>query len=252
MKKICMIFAGFAIALLLSTHASTEELSFVTQDFSPFHYPEGENVAGPGAEIIRLVCDKMKKSCSIRIYPWGRAQKMVRRGNANAMFLIGKNKEREKWLWFSHPILQTEYGFFVKDDNPLQFKDIADVKGYTVGVYGPSNTSKSLERIKSEIKDLTIDMSPRDEPGFKKLPIGRVDAVYSNKDVGFSIISRLNSKNLRYAGMHRQLKYYVGFSMEHNKKENVDKFNEAFKELHTSGAIREILDKYKIDSAELN
>jgi hypothetical protein len=38
-------------------------------------------------------------------------------------------------------ILETEYGFFVRDDHALTFKQIADVKGYVVGVYGPSSTN---------------------------------------------------------------------------------------------------------------
>lgn len=227
------------------------ELKFVTQEFAPFHYSEGKNVAGPGAEIVRLVCGKMNANCSIRSYPWTRAQKMVREGKANAMFLIGKNKTREEWLWFSHPILQTEYGFFVQKDNPLQFKKADDVKGLKVAVFGPSNTSKSLDKIKLEIKDLIIDMTVNDEPGFRKLPRGRVDAVYSNKDVGFALISRLELKGIRYAGMHRELEYFVGFSKQYNDRQTVDAFNEAFMELYKSGTVLEILDRYKMNSSKI-
>ena len=61
------------------------------------------------------------------------------------------------------PLLNTEYGFFVRDDNPLKFTQIADVKGYTVGVFGPSNTATALAKIKSDLGDLTIDMTPDDE-----------------------------------------------------------------------------------------
>jgi polar amino acid transport system substrate-binding protein len=147
--------------------------------------------------------------------------------------------------------LNSEYGFFVKNDNPLKFRQVSDVKGYIVGVYGPSNTATSLEKIKSEIKDLTIDTTPDDPAAFKKLSLGRVDAVYSNRDVGYDLISKLGLKNLRYAGVHTALKYYIGFSQKFTDKKLVDQFNQTFRNLHKRGIIQEILAKYKIDAAQL-
>jgi polar amino acid transport system substrate-binding protein len=147
--------------------------------------------------------------------------------------------------------MNTEYGFFVKNDNSLKFKQVSDVKGYTVGVFGPSNTSFFLDKIKAEIKDLTIDMTPEDETAFKKLSLGRVDAVYSNKDVGYFLMGKLNIKNIRYAGFHTGLKYYVGFSQKFTDKKLVDQFNTTFRNLHKRGVIQEILAKYKMDAAPL-
>jgi polar amino acid transport system substrate-binding protein len=103
----------------------------------------------------------------------------------------------------------------VHNDNPLQFKDVSDVKGYRVGVFGPSNTATSLEEIKAQIGDLTIEMRANDEAGFKKLALSRVDAVYSNRDVGNHLIAKLGLNNIRYAGMHRTLQYYIGFSQQY-------------------------------------
>ncbi len=249
-NKIALTFC-LCIFCFITFDTIASELKFVTQEFEPFHQTEGKIVSGPGAEIVRLVCQKMKTACSIRSFPWTRAQYMMRKGEAHAMLMIGRNREREKWLWFSHPLIRTQYGFFVREDDPLQFKKTSDIKAYNVGVYGPSNTSRSLERIKEEVKDMSIDMSVHDEFCFKKLPIGRVDAVYSNRDVGLSLISKLKLKNLRYAGMHKELDYYVGFAMEHNDKETVDKFNAAFMELYKNGKIKEVLARYNMNPSTI-
>jgi len=148
--------------------------------------------------------------------------------------------------------LNTEYGFFVRNDNPLKFKQNSDVKGYTVGVFGPSNTATSLEKIKAEIKDLTIDMTPTDDAAFKKLSLGRVDAVFSNRDVGYDLIARYALKNIRYTGTQSSLKYYIGFSQKFTDKKLVDQFNATFRDLHKRGIIQEILAKYKMDAAPLD
>src|SRR5438034_9845989 len=135
------------------------------------------------------------------------------------MFLIGWNAERAKSLHFSPPLLNTEYGFFVRDDNPLKFTQNSDVKGYTVGVFGPSNTATSLEKIKAEIGDLTIDMTPDDESAFRKASIGRVKAVFSNRDVGYDLMRKLGITNLRSSGHQQTLKYYIGLSQQYEDKD---------------------------------
>jgi polar amino acid transport system substrate-binding protein len=241
----------FAASLLFAGFAGAAELKFNTQNFEPFNYEVNGVVAGPTADIIRKVCAEMKITCTLNLLPWRRAQEEVANGIAQGLFTIGWNEERAKTLYFSPTLMNTQYGFFVRNDNPLKFKHVSDVKGYTVGVFGPSNTSFFLEKIRAEIKDLTIDMTPEDESAFKKLSLGRVDAVYSNKDVGYFLMGKLNIKNIRYAGFHTGLKYYVGFSQKFTDKKLVDQFNATFRNLHKRGVIQEILAKHKMDAAPL-
>lgn len=237
--------------LLIATSITGTELKFNTQAFTPFNYEIDGVVSGPVADIIRKICKEMKISCSFRLLPWTRAQKEVKEGKSHGMFVIAWNKKRAEWLYFTPPILNTEYGFFVRDDNPLEFKQVSDIKGYKVGVYGPSNTSESLEKIKAKIKDLTIDLRYNDESGFKKLSIGRVSAVYSNRDVGYAMIKKIGLKDIRYAGPHRKLKYYIGFSQQFNDKKIVDRFNATFLDLHKRGVVQNILKKYFMEPAEI-
>ncbi|HXH84822.1 MAG TPA: transporter substrate-binding domain-containing protein [Candidatus Tectomicrobia bacterium] len=246
-----------AVALTLATivgaarPAAGAQLILNTQDFAPFSYEVNGAVAGPAADIIRRVCAEAKLECTMRLLPWRRAQQEVEEGKAHGMFVIGWNAARAKWLHFSPPLLGTEYGFFVRTDHPLVFRQNADVKGFTVGVYGPSNTATALEKIKAEIQDLTIDMTPDDEAAFKKLSLGRVDAVYSNRDVGLDLLRRLGITNVRYAGRQQSLKYFIGFSQKSTDRQLVDRFNASFRELHRQGVIQEILGRYRMDAVAL-
>ncbi len=247
-----LFLAGVLVAVLgLGRPATAAELIFNTQEFAPFNYGVNGVASGPAADIIRRICQEMKIDCPMRVLPWRRAQQEVEEGKAHGMFCIGWNAERAKWLHFSPAILNTEYGFFVRTDNPLVFKHNADVRGYTVGVYGPSNTSVALEKIKTEIKDLTIDMTPDDEAAFKKLSLGRVQAVFSNRDVGYDLINKFHITNVRYTGRQQSLKYYVGFSQKHTDSALVDRFNSTFRTLHRQGVIHDILARYRMDAAPL-
>jgi polar amino acid transport system substrate-binding protein len=246
-----VLVAAFGALLLPTRPAATAELILNTQDFAPFNYAVNGEVSGPAADIIRRVCADMKVECPMRLLPWRRAQQEVEEGKAHGMFLIGWNAARAKWLHFSPPLLNTEYGFFVRDDNPLKFTQSGDVTGYTVGVYGPSNTATALQKIKAELKSLTIDMTPDDEAAFRKLSLGRVQAVFSNRDVGYDLSRRLGITNVRYAGRQQTLKYYIGFSQKFADRALVDQFNAVFRILHKQGVIQEILARYRMEPAAL-
>ncbi len=230
---------------------SGAELKFNTQEFAPFNYSIDGKAAGPAVEIIALVCSEIKINCSFNILPWTRAQSEVKDGIANGMFVIGMNEKRKKWLYFSPPLLETEYGLFAHKDSSLVYKAPKNLKGLTVGVYGPSNTSKNLDKIKAKVGDLTIDMRSDDEAGFKKLQSKRVDAVFSNRDVGYALVKKLKLAGIKYVGSYKKIKYYIGFSMKHTDKKLVDKFNAAFKKLHGKGAIQKIVKKYNMTPVAL-
>jgi polar amino acid transport system substrate-binding protein len=240
-----------AVVLAPVRPVGAAELIFNTQEFSPFNYGVNGVASGPAADIIRRICTEIKADCPMRVLPWRRAQQEVEEGKAHGLFVIGWNAERAKWLHFSPAILNTEYGFFVRDDNPLKFTRNADVKGYTVGVFGPSNTSTSLEKIKAEIGDLTIDMTPDDLAAFRKLSLGRVKAVFSNRDVGYDTARQLGITKIRYSGRQQTLKYYIGFSQKFTDKKLVDQFNATFRVLHKQGVIQDILTRYRMDAAPL-
>ena len=245
-----------ALLFVPASLVNAAELKFNTQDFAPFSYEINGAVAGPAVEIIAKVCAKMDAKCTFALLPWKRAQQKVEQGSVQGMFVIGWNESRSKWVHFSPPILKTEYGFFVNSSSSLSYKALKDVEGQTVSVYGPSNTSKSLERIREKMKKagltpIKIDMRPDDEAGFKKLALNRVDAVFSNRDVGFALAAKLGlTQKVRYAGQTRSLNYYIGFNAAKNNQKVLDRFNGAFNELTKAGEIQRILDKYNMLPAD--
>ncbi len=253
-KTFFLLCLTSGLFLLFTSHvlaAKTNMLTFTTQDFSPFSYLKNDIVSGPAVDIIKTVCQEIQMKCSFKLYPWPRAQALVKDGTANGMFVIGWNEKRSKWLYFSPPILDTEYGFFVQNDNPLEFNKVTDIDHYRVGVFGPSNTATSLKKIKIQVPGINIDQTPDDIACFRKLSRGRVQAVYSNKDVGFSLIKKLGLQNIRYAGSQKKLSYYIGFSILYNDKATIDQFNAAFMTLHKKGQIKKILKNYNMEPSKI-
>jgi polar amino acid transport system substrate-binding protein len=247
-------FYLIAAALVVAGPAFGEpiELRFTTQDFAPFNYLANGKVAGPAYEIMVKACAKIAAKCTFDLLPWARAQQEVADGKANGMFVIGWNKARAQELHFTPPLMKTEYGFFVASSNSLNYTGLTDVRQKTVAVYGPSNTSKSLESIKTrmvsqQIEPLRIEMRPDDEAGFKKLAFGRVDAVFSNREVGYALADKLGLRDkVRYAGKTSELDYYIGFNKKHNDPKLLAKFDDALAEVMKDGIAKAILDKFNM------
>ncbi len=254
--RVDKVLAGFLCSMLFTGSSQTAELMFNTQDFAPFNYEIEGVVSGPGSDMIRQVCLKIDVKCSFSLLPWRRAQQEVKKGVANGMFVIGWNKARAEWVHFSPPILKTEYGFFTHSGSGLTYKTLKDVAGLTVAVFGPSNTSNTLRALQTKmiaegLTPINIDIRPDDEAGFKKLALMRVDAVFSNRDVGYALAAKLGvGHKVRYAGKTKELNYYIGFAADHTERALLKKFNAAFKELDQAGVIRKILDKYDMLSAD--
>ncbi|WP_159084748.1 substrate-binding periplasmic protein [Dongshaea marina] len=244
MNKSILLVSILCASFLLFSPVSRAQFSFATQDFYPFNYKDKHVVSGPAADIIREVCHAMEMSCSFQLMNWLRAQWFVEHGRKNGLFVIGWNEERSKIFYFSPPIIDTEYGIFVRKDNPLKFTKETDILDYHVGVYGPSNTEKSLLKIKENINKLAVSVTNDDERQFQNLSDGKVDAVYSNRDVGYALINKLELDNIRYAGMHRQLKYYIGFAKAHNSASLIKRFNDTLIKLYQQGKLNGVYEKY--------
>jgi len=233
-------FAGIAIA------ETQQELIFNTQNFPPFSYKIDGVVSGPVSEIIRGVCYEMNINCRFKLLDWSKAQKEVKEEKAHAMFVIGWNEKRAKWLHFTHSVVNTEYGFFVRSDDNFQYTRPENINGTNVCVYGPSNTYKSLVKLSSHLNDVEISMTKNSEISFVNLADSKCDSVFSNKAVGVSTINKLRLKTIKYAGSQRKLEYYIGFNKKLISNEFVENFNSTLKILNTNGVIGHILAMYDL------
>jgi polar amino acid transport system substrate-binding protein len=253
------MFDKILISILLMLQPSDafakDLLRFVTLEFEPFIYGEDQKVAGPGRDVIAQVCVAADIDCTFDIFPWRRAQELIRSGDADGMMVIGRNPGREEWLYFSPPMFRTEYGFFVNAENSIDFEDISQIAGYRVGVFAPSNTATQLEGVRSKmigagIAAIEIDSHPDDLAGLRKLAAGRVDAVYSNRDRGRGIISaqQLEGK-VRYAGVHQEIFYYAGIAKEYSNRAAIDTFFEAWRELFRPETAQKIILSYGLEPA---
>ncbi|HPM01523.1 MAG TPA: transporter substrate-binding domain-containing protein [Candidatus Cloacimonadota bacterium] len=244
MKRIIFCATLFLIILKLF---SLQSMTFYTQEFKPYIYSENNKAVGPGAEMIHEACKKAGIEYKIIISPWRLAVKNAEINNNSGLFFIAKFKEREDHFEISESLAKGEYGFFVNQEYASIFEnDFTKLKNTRVGVYGPSFTSESLNEF-SLTMPLQIDMTTDDEAAFRKLENKRIESVYSNKAVGYSIIKDLKLKNVKYLKDHKQIIYHIGINKNADPETKKAFLNE-IKKLKQKGIINNILKKYELNT----
>ena len=251
-------FPGLLLLWLLSvTFAYAKELTFVTEQFPPFNYAIAgtSRGAGPMADVVMVVCEKIKARCNISVLPWRRALKMTENGEVDGAFSLLRTTERESAYFFSAMVMETAYSFFADETSTFKYSQPKDLDGFTIGVYGPSGTSMALDellksgttgRVSIEIDNITV---------LKKLSAGRYGdektaLAVLNRDVGMHLIKTEGIRGIKPTGDFRKIAYSIGFSRKKVSEAEFIEFNEALKTLIKEGTVKTILSKYGLKAAD--
>lgn len=194
------------------------EFHFVTLPYPPLEFEANDGHAhGIAVDIVRRAMGNLGHHVTIRVLPWARAIKMVRLGNADAIFTIFKNPEREKFLDFSSEVLlpQVIY-FYKKKGSDVQFDgNISSIQGKRIGVVSTISYGQVFESYKPLV---FLDRVERLEQNLIKLLKGRIDLLPSSYDVAEYTINNLglSSQIVRIPYRIERLPSYIAYSKVRN------------------------------------
>lgn len=159
------------------------EITFYGPEISPFFGKEGDQIQGLFYEMAKDICEKEKLACRFDVLPIRRIFEMMEKGEADFMPITGYQKEREAFMVFSSPVLKTYNRFFGDKKLKKKIKKLEDLKGFNVGVFGPTTTSKNLKALNDQFGSLfNIIEEPANDILFNKLNMNR----YGDNAVGFA------------------------------------------------------------------
>ncbi|MCE2571959.1 substrate-binding periplasmic protein [Motilimonas eburnea] len=242
----------FLFLWLLSWHVNSANLSVSYHNFPPFSFQHGGQAQGIMVELVSEVCKQAKLSCEFQYFPNRRAKNYMAAGIVHGNIPLGWNATRAETLWFSVPLLQTEYGFYSKTSNNKTFRNIADLTGLKVGVFGPSNTQVALEKLQTSMHvhglyPIEIEVMPNaNEQGLEKLIRDRYDLYFVNRHVGQYLITTFNIEGVEYIGTSSQVDYHVGFAKAHVDPQLVRRFNQAILNMYANQGFDAIYQKWQL------
>jgi polar amino acid transport system substrate-binding protein len=245
-----LLYFSFILAAH-AQHSLAKDMSFVTEPFEPFNYEENGKIVGPMPEVIQAVCERMKITCKIEIFPWRRSLAMAESGQADGVFSFLRTPERERLFFFPDNIVRSSYTFFALEKSTFVYKQPKDLDDRIVGVYGPSGTSSSLEEATKGSTTSRSEVEINNTVLLKKLANGRYGEngiILINRDVGNVLIKKEGIKGVKSVGELKELNYTVGLSKNSVSEVQFIEFNTILRALIKEGKIKSILDKYGVSA----
>ncbi|QDK38552.1 ABC transporter substrate-binding protein [Bdellovibrio sp. NC01] len=255
--KSCFIFLTFFCVIIFCpkgfSEVKTNEFEFVGYEVEPFYFKSGtEGITGAYFEIMTETCKHLQMRCKFRIITnFREVFKLVRDGKVDSSGPYAFIQPREQALYFSPPLFKTGYGFYGLKKNVTPIKSLNDLRGLSIGVLYPSNTSLSLTRI-NEFVDGKIKFVP--ETSVPKLLQGaehnNYPLIYLNTDAARVQIAKRHSPLEQVPKLGETAEYYIVFSKQLVTPERFEKIKKALEELRGSIFFQEVAKKYQLQPSD--
>jgi ABC-type amino acid transport substrate-binding protein len=238
--------------LVLIYAIEAKALNVVGQDYAPFFYNDGsKGIQGGCFDVIQRLCAMESLHCKFKITPFRKSLDLLKTGEADIVCPLVENEPRTSAYRFSQPLFQTSYSFYGNQKITKKLKKYEDLLGLSLGVFGPSNTELSLQRINEFVDHkLKISIEPSVGKSLRKVESGRYDLAYANVDVAKVWIEKNRSKIVDGSALNENVDYRIAFSKKNINEETFKKIEEHLDTLRKSKELENICEKYKLKIAE--
>ena len=243
MRKLAFLILFISGLLMLTQSEASETVRLVACNFPPyeFEHPVGE-LRGFDVEVIEEAFQREGITAVFEFYPWARALKMTKDGEATAVFSCIDTQKRRAFLIVSEPISFSTRVFLVRKDYkgpPLtSFDDLSELKVGAVKGY-ISSVSLTKHGIKHYV-------SINDTAALKKLADGRIDVFNTTLELIKYLSVNLGMKDSFKWFVHFKRNYHLAFSKKWPDVEKlVSRFNKGLKSIKEDGTYDRIHNKYR-------
>ncbi|MES2257169.1 MAG: transporter substrate-binding domain-containing protein [Pseudomonadota bacterium] len=177
-----------ACAWSIPVHAAP--LVFAFEEMLPWKTVSGNQYGGAYTEIVRELARRVELPLEMRNCPLKRCLYWLEKGDADILIGVRDTPERQRYLQF----LRTPYRehssdkvFYVLKNKGLSIRSYAGLEPLRIGI---TPGARYFERFDND-HALTKDEGGTMEINFRKLVLGRLDAVVAPEDQGEAQVTRL-------------------------------------------------------------
>ena len=248
MKKIGFMCLLFFLCMVGALYAQEEMKIVYFENYQPFSW---KNDSGMMQGImIDVLNEAIQTQMGIRIshkgYPWRRAQKMVRNGDADAFVTVPTAERREYTEISTEAVLTVEVTMFTRKGHPRigefrKIKTISDLKGFKLLDY----IGNGWAEIK--LAGFERELCPKMDNVFFKLAKGRGDLFVQGSQVSHYTIKRLKLEDqiVEIPNVLESTSFNLCIGKKSSYVKIIPDFDETLREMRESLKLKEIYDKYK-------
>lgn len=233
----------FSSLLLTPILADEKKVELISTLWDPWITEDSEKKpSGIFIKVTEEIFKEMDQDYIINYYPWKRSLKRIKDGSSDALLMLLKEKEREKYMLFSDPILNDKTLLYYTTKKPVSWNNFKDLEKYTIGITSGHNYGKEFEKA-MKVNDYSIDFAITDLKNIEKLVKGRTDLIFINQSVMDAFLKKNpNVTNVRFSTkIIIEDIYHIGISKKAKNKINLPLMNSIIKRLRENGKIDEIV-----------
>lgn len=235
-------------ALRTSPAAAHDRIVIVSPESRPYAYREGDLTKGLLHDLVTEAFKRARRPIEIRFFPWARCMEEVKKGRADAMFVMYKTPERERDFAFPEESLTDlrERIFVRRSANFQVLDDFSNFTGRRIGilnytVHGPRlSQAIALHRIASlesvSSYEAMVDMLAS---GHLDLLIGVDDAI-----IDAALSRGLQDRIREVDPVIDTIPAYMVFARRPELAEISRDYDRALQEMKTDGAYDRIVAAY--------
>jgi polar amino acid transport system substrate-binding protein len=246
-KYVGLLFVTFF--LVFSVTAQQQSIKLVTWEYPPYIIKDGDSAKGLTIEIVNEVFKRIEQPISIEFVPTARAINMVTNGSADGSFTLKKTPERENSLLFpNETIIGQDYVFFVQIDSKVEYTgEFSSLSKATIGVLNQASFGQVFDAAAKNGEFGKLDIASDYYTLFRKLLIGRNDAIICSKLVGIAILKELGGiDKVKISGPPTESAFsYLVFTKVKDLTAVAKAFDKALATMKEDGTYDKIINKYK-------
>jgi polar amino acid transport system substrate-binding protein len=235
------------LLLMFTSSGMTGETVKLTNGEWPPYLSKDLKHCGVASHIVESAFKNMGITVKYGFFPWKRAYILAERGEWDGSVVWTPTDDREKAFYFSEPVAIDTTVFFHLKSKPFDWKNYSDLKNLRIGATLSYDYGELFAK-NEKAKTINVDRAVKDEVGFKKLLVKRLDIFACNLDVGYSLIHKLYpietaSLFTNHPKPVKEAPLVLLLSKKLNKnKQLMETFNNGLKELKSSGQYDEYFD----------
>ncbi len=159
------------LSLSLAAPARAASVNFVTEEYPPFSYREGDALKGASVEQVQMLMQKAGIDMHIEIMPWTRAYAAAQATPMTCLFTTAHSPERDKLFKWVEPLLVDANILVATASSGIRETDLDDTRRYVIGTHRGDYTEKLLKEKGYAKVDIASDFPST----LRKLMNGRID-----------------------------------------------------------------------------
>lgn len=250
MRVILWLFTVLLGVGYQNAQAEARQLTLVSFDYPPLMEAASSQkpASGMAVDIVVEAFQRMAVPVRIVFYPLARGLAMLESGQADGIFTIKKNPEREaRFLFPARPLLSQDYVIFVRKDSKLVFDgDITSLENVSLGILNRAYYGPVFDAALQAGLFKKLDIANSHKGNFQKLLAHRTDAVICSRIVGNSLLKQLNAEgNVIVSGpVLDTAPSYIMFNRLSITPEFVRQFDMTIAAMQSDGTLASIEKKY--------